>query len=403
MIGSGGRFVILRRGARLVRERPVVGIGLLVLALLAMWTLVFRPSGLESPVPPSAPKAEKPGPAPGLLSPEVPLHSEVVQLRKDVQALRETIEALQREGPAGRGLPPAVPGVPTLPPGAGSGFGALLPPGALRVPPAPLAPRPAVPEPLPPAGRGDASLVPAPARLTRFKIAEVQPPPAPPVAPVRSVHLPAGAFIGVTLLSGVYAPVKNSQPLPVLVHFNELAHAPNAARVPVDRCWAVAKAVGDITSARAIMQLDQISCTLPDGRAFSAPVSGWINGPDGVLGIPGEVIEHTGPFLAKAALAGFIQGGAAGLSQAEATVTTTPLGGSQTIVSGNTGQFAALQGLSSTAKRMADFYAAQLEALVPAVFVKAGGRGAAVIQNGVTIDGLPVHAVRGASPWKSLD
>jgi len=146
-----------------------------------------------------------------------------------------------------------------------------------------------------------------------------------------------------------------------------------------------------------------LSCTLPDGRAFTTPLAGWVSGPDGVFGIPGEVIEHTGSFLAKVALSAFIQGGAAGLAQAQTTITTTPLGGTQTSVAGNTAQFAALQGLATTAERMARFFERQLETLVPVIFVRAGTAGAAVIQNGVTIEGLPVVQTAGDSPWRTLD
>jgi conjugal transfer pilus assembly protein TraB len=248
---------------------------------------------------------------------------------------------------------------------------------------------------------------PAPPRLTHFKIVEGPlPPPKPaaaPAAPVRMVHLPAGSFLSVTLLSGVYAPVRGSQPFPVLLHFNEAAFAPNRHRVPVERCVAIAKAVGDYVSRRAILQLDQLSCTLPDGRVFTTPLAGWVSGADGVMGIPGEIIEHTGSFLAKVALSAFIQGGAAGLAQTGTTITTTPLGGTQTTVGGNTAQFAALQGLATTAERMSRFFERQLEALVPVIFVRAGTTGAAVIQNGVTIEGLPVTETPGASPWRTLD
>ena len=156
-------------------------------------------------------------------------------------------------------------------------------------------------------------------------------------------------------------------------------------------------------SRRATLQLDQLSCTLPDGRVFTTPLAGWVSGPDGVFGVPGEVIEHTGSFLAKVALSAFIQGGAAGLAQAGTTITTTPLGGTQTTVVGNTAQFAALQGLATTAERMSRFFERQLETLVPVIFVRAGTTGAAVIQNGVTLEGLPLVQTAEDSPWRTLD
>jgi hypothetical protein len=118
---------------------------------------------------------------------------------------------------------------------------------------------------------------------------------------------------------------------------------------------------------------------------------------------PGRDHRAPGSFLAKVALSAFIQGGASALAQAETTITTTPLGGTQTSVAGNTAQFAALQGLATTAERMCRFFERQLETLVPVIFVRAGATGAAVIQNGVTIEGLPLAQTAGDSPWRSLD
>ena len=271
----------------------------------------------------------------------------------------------------------------------------------------PTAPPRAAEPILPPQVRPPEPIAPGPPRLTHFKIVDGPlPTPKPAAAPAPSIkmaHLPAGSFLSVTLLSGVYAPVRGGQPFPVLLHFNEAAFAPNRHRVPVERCVAIAKAVGDYVSRRATLQLDHLSCTLPDGRVFTTPLAGWVNGPDGVFGVPGEVIEHTGSFLAKVALSAFIQGGAAGLAQAGTTITTTPLGGTQTTVVGNTAQFAALQGLATTAERMSRFFERQLETLVPVIFVRAGITGAAVIQNGVTIEGLPLAQTAADSPWRTLD
>jgi hypothetical protein len=56
--------------------------------------------------------------------------------------------------------------------------------------------------------------------------------------------------------------------------------------------------------------------------------------------------------------------------------------------------------------RMAAFYERQLEALVPAVYVPSGLTGSAVIQGGVTLDGVEIEhllAHAGGPPWHGLD
>ena len=381
---------VLRRLWILVRQRPGVGLALAALLAFVVWSVLPGQEGtrLRQPTPGSN-GADRDGPR--LLSPDVQLQGEVSRLREEYgkllnrfEDLQKKVDNQQKKGPGD--LSRLFGDVPRVPPTAPPRTAEPVPPPQVR-PPAPIA-------------------APAPPRLTRFKIVEGTPPSkpaAPPAPPAKMVHLPAGSFVSTTLLSGVYAAVRGSQPFPVLLHFNEAAFAPNRHRVPVERCIAIAKAVGDYVSRRAILQLDQLSCTLPDGRVFTTPLAGWVSGPDGVFGIPGEIIEHTGSFLAKVALSAFIQGGAAGLAQAGTTVTTTPLGGTQTTVVGNTAQFAALQGLATTAERMSRFFERQLETLVPVIFVRAGTTGAAVIQNGVTIEGLPTVQTAGDSPWRTLD
>ncbi|MFQ5945141.1 MAG: TraB/VirB10 family protein [Anaerolineae bacterium] len=384
---------VLQRLWSRIRQRPLLGLLIVGFAVLLLWSL-WAAESPEPPEPRSALGTREPGPR--LLSPEVELraaihrlHEDSARLRNEVGNLRTTVEEMQRARLRSEPPPEALSRL----------FRDRPHPTPAPEPPPPLpAPQPTEP---PPTATPTPS--PEPARLTKFDIANAEPPPPPPAPKTRAAHLPAGSFLSATLLSGVYAPVQGAQPLPVLLHFNEPAHGPNRSRIALERCFAIARAVGDYASRRALLQLDQLSCTLPDGRSFSAPIAGWVNGEDGVLGIPGTLIERSGPFLARVALAAFLQGGAAGLAQAQSTITTTPLGGQQTIVSGNTAQFAALQGLSSTAERMARFYARQLEGLVPVVFVPAGRRAAAVVQNGVTITGLAVSETQGDSPWISLD
>jgi conjugal transfer pilus assembly protein TraB len=389
---------------RLVRQRPGVGILLAVLGAVIVWTMA------RGTTPPLGTREREPARGPQrLLSPEVELRGELQQLRddnarlrKDMEELRQLLERAQKPAAAPQGRPGGrdelsrlFEDVPRTPPPTPS------PPPA---PPAAKAPAPPAAPPPPPA--------PAPPRLTRFTVSAPQAPappaapaaaPARPAAPKRAVYLPPGSFVDITLLSGVYAPVRGSQPLPVLVHLDEAAVGPNRSRVPVERCFAIAKALGDYQSRRAILQLDQLSCVLPDGQAFTAPLAGWVSGRDGILGIPGTLEEHTGPYLARVAMGALLQGVGSGLAQAQTTVTTTPLGGNQTIISGNDVQYALMTGLAQIGQRMASFYERQLESLVPTITVPAGARGSAVLQAGVSIEGLTPVAAAEASPWRSLD
>jgi conjugal transfer pilus assembly protein TraB len=189
-------------------------------------------------------------------------------------------------------------------------------------------------------------------------------------------------------------------------HFTEAPIGPNGTRVPLRGCVAIARALGDYTTARAGLQLDTLSCVLPTGRTVSHPVAGWVTGPDGVFGMPGTLVQREGPYLARVAMGGFLEGAAAAFAASQSTVRVGALGNVTTTITGSEPAFGALSGLAGMANRMADFYERQLEQLVPAVYVPNGLRGSAVIQGGVTLDGVTVDQIlahAGGSPWHGLD
>ena len=209
---------------RLARRTPRVTLAVaLGVALLGVMWLTGR----------SAPRGT--APAPGnplgegrLLTPEVELRGVVRQLQEDTAVLRKSLDdvtrALQelreKKGPVGDAALSAKE-LERLK----RELGPLPPPPIPVAAPAPAPPPPApVPTVAPP---------PDTPRITVFTVGK--PAPAAPAPPARWVHLPAGSFVKATLLSGVYAPTRAQQPLPVLLHFTEAPVGPNATRVPLAR------------------------------------------------------------------------------------------------------------------------------------------------------------------------
>jgi hypothetical protein len=379
---------------RLARRSPRVTLAVaLGLALLAVISLTGR-SAPRAVTTPGNPLGES-----RLLTPEVELRGVVRQLQEDTAVLRKSLDdvtrALQemreKKGTPGDGAVSAKE-LERLK----RALGPLPPPPTSLAAPAPTAPStaPAVPIAPPPD-------VP---RIAVFTVGK--PAPAAPAPPARSVHLPAGSFAKATLMSGVYAPIRAQQPLPVLLHVTEAPIGPNATRVPLRGCVAVARALGDYTTKRAALQLDTLSCVLPSGRSVTHAVTGWVSGPDGVFGMPGELVEREGPYLARVSLAGFFQGASAAFAAAQTTTSIGALGTTTTRITGNEELYGALSGFATTAHRMASFYERQLESLVPAIYVPSGGTGSAVIQGGVTLDGVSAAQLigqEGGPPWAGLD
>ena len=203
------------------------------------------------------------------------------------------------------------------------------------------------------------------------------------------VYIPLGSFVKCTLLTGVYAPANESNPLPVLISVDEAFYGPNNTRIPLKGAFAIGKAVGDVVSKRAVIQVVSFSTVLPDGKVFEHEANlGYLADDDGHLGIPGELIYNTGKQLSLSFLSGFLAGGSEALSQAETSTVTGVYGQTSKNVTGNTGNYSMFSGLANSAQGMSSYYQKQLEAMIPAVKIEAGKKAVLVIQKGVQIEGL---------------
>ena len=209
----------------------------------------------------------------------------------------------------------------------------------------------------------------------------------------RYVYLPLGSFVKCTLLTGVYAPANENNPLPVLISVDEAFYGPNNSKVPLKGAFAIGKAIGDVVSKRAIIQIVSLSMVLPDGKVFEHEANlGYLADDDGHLGIQGEVIYNTGRQMGLNFLSGFLAGGAEALSQAETSTVVGAYGQASRNVTGDTGRYAMFSGLAKSAEGMSGYYQKQLETMIPAVKIEAGKSVIFVIQKGVQIEGLEANA-----------
>jgi hypothetical protein len=208
---------------------------------------------------------------------------------------------------------------------------------------------------------------------------------------MRYVYLPLGSFVKCTLLTGVYAPANENNPLPVLISVDEAFYGPNNTRIPLKGAFAIGKAVGDVVSKRVVIQIVSFSTVLPNGQVFEHEANlGYLADSDGRLGIQGELIYNTGKQLSLNFLSGFLAGGSEALSQAETSTVTGAYGQTSQNVSGNTGRYAMFSGLANSAQGMSSYYQKQLQAMIPAVKIEAGKKVVLVVQKGVQIEGLEI-------------
>src|SRR5574337_957263 len=97
-----------------------------------------------------------------------------------------------------------------------------------------------------------------------------------------------------------------------------MASLPNKFKADYKNCRFTANGAGDLSSARAYIRLDRLSCISDDGGAIDVGVKGYIADQTGKAGVRGRLVSKQGQVLANALLAGV----ASGIGQAFAQSST---------------------------------------------------------------------------------
>lgn len=202
-------------------------------------------------------------------------------------------------------------------------------------------------------------------------------------------YLPAGTFVSGVLLNGLDAPTggqAQQNPHPVLIQLTGNAFLPNKMRAEVRGCFMTASAHGDLSSERALIRGDRITCIDQAGAAIDMPIRSYVVGPDGKVGIGGRVVAKSGKLLANAAIAGVLSGLAA-VAESYATVNSvSALGSVQTIDSDKIPQYAAASGVQSAADKLAAWYLKMADQTMPTVEIPTGVAVDVVLQRGLALE-----------------
>ena len=126
-------------------------------------------------------------------------------------------------------------------------------------------------------------------------------------------RLPATSILTGTLITGLDAPTgaqAQGEPLPVLLRLKKEAILPNRFKADVRECFALLGAYGDLSSERAHMRGETMSCILHDGTILEQPLKAFAVGEDGKEGPRGRLVRREGTFIARALLVGFLEAAA---------------------------------------------------------------------------------------------
>lgn len=202
-------------------------------------------------------------------------------------------------------------------------------------------------------------------------------------------YLPSGMFGQVLLLAGLDAPTggqAQSNPHPVLLQLVDLAILPNRYRYDWDKCHITGAGYGDLSSERAYIRTETLSCVSKDGKVLDTPIRGYIVGEDGKAGIRGRLISKQGQVLGNALLAGVVSGIGTGLERASSIQSVSPLGSTTTTKPGSEFQSGIGAGTGKALDRLATYYIQLAEKMFPVVEVDAGRVVDVVLTQGVHVD-----------------
>jgi conjugal transfer pilus assembly protein TraB len=120
-------------------------------------------------------------------------------------------------------------------------------------------------------------------------------------------YIPAGTFVRALLLGGIDAPTggqPEEDPYPVLLEVSELANMPNSFEYDFKSCRVIGSGYGDISSERAIIRLEKISCISSDELIYETRVKGFVYDETGRVGMKGRLVSKQGQMIANGLLAG---------------------------------------------------------------------------------------------------
>ncbi|MEZ5934828.1 MAG: TrbI/VirB10 family protein [Alphaproteobacteria bacterium] len=187
-------------------------------------------------------------------------------------------------------------------------------------------------------------------------------------------RLPATSILTGTLITGLDAPTgaqAQGEPLPVLLRLKKEAILPNRFKADVRECFALLGAYGDLSSERAHMRGETMSCVLNDGTILEQPLKAFAVGEDGKEGPRGRLVRREGTFIARALLVGFLEAAANAFDDNQVALIG---GGASYDIEGAQAAATSLGGAAAgnALGRVADWYIDQAFQLFPVIEIDAG-------------------------------
>jgi len=206
------------------------------------------------------------------------------------------------------------------------------------------------------------------------------------------LFIPAGSIVTGVFINGIDAPTNQGarrDPFPSTLRVQKEAILPNRFSADVRECFMLVSGYGDLSSERAYLRAETLSCIREDGGVIESRLDAYVVGEDGKAGVRGRLVSKQGQIIAKSLMAGFL-GGVSKAFDVNPVQSLNIMPGNnrqyESVMSGQMMQGAAMKGASSALDRIAQFYLDMAEGIFPVLEVDAGRRVDIILTRGVSLN-----------------
>ncbi len=211
-----------------------------------------------------------------------------------------------------------------------------------------------------------------------------------PITATIANTIPPGSFVQAVMLNGLDADTSvggQGNPKPVLMRVTGWGNLPNGFYSQLKDCVVVGAGIGDISSERAYIRLDTLSCVLNDGDILETSVFGHVvDHSDGKVGVKGTLRLGEGHLVRNAFFSGLVSGVGRSVSQQSMTSLYTPIGQTSMIDPSRTLQYGLGSGVGESGDRMADYFIRRADQYSPVIEVPPQAVDIIFIKEAVALD-----------------
>lgn len=202
-------------------------------------------------------------------------------------------------------------------------------------------------------------------------------------------YVPSGTFVRAVVLGGadadasVNGQAKNNGVM--LFKLLQPGTLPNGQRSHLQGCFVTASSYGDISSERAYVVLDKLSCAQKGMPIIDKTVTGWAFF-GGKVGIKGQPLMRDNKVMQWAGISGAMSGIASAAQYSQSVQSISALGSATTVPSGSIAPYAAYGGASKAAEVLSNYYVKRAEQYHPVIQVGSGNLVTIVFKDGFYLE-----------------